>query len=59
MAKEIKHVGLRISPEMHRKLCVIAEYNGRTINGQAYYLINQCIRSFEKEHGPIELEEPK
>ena len=53
MKKEIKHIGLRVSHEVHEKLRYIARYEGRTINGQAHYLILQCIRAFEKEHGPI------
>ena len=53
MEKEIKHIGLRVSPEVHEKLRYIARYEGRTINGQAHYPILQCIRAFEKEHGPI------
>ena len=56
-SRDVKHIGLRVSPEIHKKLCYIADYEGRTINGQAYYLINQCIRDFEKEHGPIQLED--
>ncbi len=51
--EEIKHIGLRIDPETHRKLRYIAKYEGRTINGQAYYLILSCIRKFEKENGKI------
>lgn len=53
----IKNIGLRVSPEVHKKLRYIAGYEGRTINGQAYYLILSCIREFEKEHGPIPLDE--
>ena len=49
----IKNIGLRVSPEVHKKLRCIAKYEGRTINGQAYYLILSCIRAFEKEHGPL------
>lgn len=52
--RNIKNIGLRVSPEVHRKLQYIAKYEGRTINGQAYYLILSCIREFEREHGPIE-----
>ncbi len=48
-----KHLGLRFSSEMHYKLKYIAEYEGRTINGQVIYLINKCIREFEKENGTI------
>ena len=55
--KEIKHVGLRVSPETHRKLRYIAEYEGRTLNGQVHYLIQSCIREFERVHGPIGEEE--
>lgn len=51
--QEIKNIGLRVNPEVHKKLRYIAQYEGRTINGQAYYLILSCIRAFEKEHGPI------
>ena len=55
--KDVKHIGLRVSPEVHGKLRYLASYEGRTINGQVQYLILQCIREFEKEHGPIDLEE--
>lgn len=58
MEKKIKNVGLRVTPEVHKKLHYIAEYEGRTLNGQVYYLIQQCIRNFEKEHGSIPLENP-
>ena len=57
MEKKIKNVGLRVSPETHRKLRYISSYEGRTLNGQVHYLIQQCIREFEKEHGPIPDEE--
>ena len=57
--QDIKHIGLRVSPEVHKKLRYIAEYEGRTINGQAYYLILSCIRQFEKDHGPIDQEDLK
>lgn len=55
--EEIKHIGLRIDPETHRKLRYIAKYEGRTINGQAYYLILSCIREFEKKNGEIKEED--
>lgn len=51
--KDVKNIGLRVEPEVHKKLQYIAKYEGRTINGQAHYLIMSCIRAFEKEHGPI------
>ena len=57
--QEIKNIGLRVNPEVHKKLRYIAQYEGRTINGQAYYLILSCIREFEKKHGPIPEDELK
>lgn len=57
--QEIKNIGLRVNPEVHKKLRYIAQYEGRTINGQAHYLILSCIREFEKEHGPIPEDELK
>lgn len=57
--QEIKNIGLRVNPEIHKKLRYIAQYEGRTINGQAYYLILSCIREFEKKHGPIPEDELK
>lgn len=57
MKKEVKHIGLRVTPEVHQKLRYIAEYEGRTLNGQAHYLILKCIREFEQEKGPIPVDE--
>lgn len=51
-----KHLGLRIDPQTHAKLFFIARYEGRTGNAQILYLIQNCIKAFEREHGAIELE---
>lgn len=48
-----KHLGIEIDPALHYKLHYIAKYEGRSGNGQILYLIRQCIRDFEKEHGEI------
>ena len=52
--KANKHLGIEVDPELHRKLHYIARYEGRSANGQILYLIRQCIREFEAEHGEIE-----
>ena len=39
--------------EMHDKFQYIAAYEGRSMSGQILYLIQRCVRDFEKEHGPI------
>jgi len=42
-----KHLGLRIDSETHEKLKKLAEFEGRSINGQVLYLIRQAIRQSE------------
>ena len=44
-----KHIGLRIDSETHEKLKDLAEYEGRSINGEILYLIRQAIMKKEKE----------
>lgn len=49
-----KHLGLRLDEETHRKLKSLAEFEGRSINGEVVYLIRQAIIKFEKENGKLE-----
>ncbi len=44
---EEKHLGLRIDAETHKKLKSLAEFEGRSINGEVLYLIRQAIMEFE------------
>lgn len=55
--KNNKHLGIEITPDVHAKIKYISKYEGRSINGQVLYLVNQCIRDFEKENGTIKLDE--
>lgn len=48
-----KHLGLRIDAETHKKLKSLAEFEGRSINGEILYLIRQSISKHEKEHGSL------
>lgn len=48
-----KHLGLRVDSETHRKLKSLAEYNGRSINGEILYLIRQAIAKHEQEQGEL------
>lgn len=48
MEKE-KHLGLRIDSETHQKLKEMAEYDGRSVNGEVLYLIRQAIQKYEKQ----------
>lgn len=51
--KKNKHLGIEIEPELHYKLHYIAKYEGRSGNGQIFYLICQCIREFENKEDAI------
>lgn len=33
----------------------IAEYEGRSLTWQMVHLMQDCVRRFEKEHGPIDM----
>lgn len=51
------HLSIRMNSELHDKFQYVAAYEGRSMSGQVLYLLNQCVRDFEAEHGPIALEE--
>ena len=48
-----KHLGLRIDSDTHAKLKSLAEFDGRSINGEVLYLIRQAIAQHEKDHGTL------
>lgn len=56
--KNNKHIGMEIDPEIHYKLRYIAEYEGRSGNGQILYWIRRGIREFEEANGTILREVP-
>ena len=45
-----KHLGLRIDSETHKKLKDLAEYEGRSINGEVLYLIRQAVKKHEDDY---------
>lgn len=49
-----KHIGLRVDSDTHKKLKILAEFEGRSINGEILYLIRQAIMQHEKEYGKME-----
>lgn len=51
----IKSLSIQIDEDMLDKLHVVADYEGRSANGQINILIRDCIAAYEKEHGKIEL----
>ena len=48
-----KSLSIRIDEEMLDKLHVVADYEGRSANGQILILIRDCIEEYEKTHGEI------
>ena len=54
MKNNEKHLGLRLDEDTHKKLNSLAEFEGRSINGEVIYLIKQAIIKFEKENGELE-----
>lgn len=50
-------LSIRMNKELHDKFKSVAAYEGRSMSKQILYLLNKCVRDFEREHGPIELSE--
>jgi hypothetical protein len=46
-------MSIRIEEEMLDKLHVIADYEGRSANGQILVLIRDLIENYEAKHGQI------
>ncbi len=55
MADNKTRYTLRIEPELLEKFGYIAEYDGRTKNGELLWVIRQLVEDFEAKHGKIEL----
>lgn len=53
MAK--KSMSIRIDDDLLDKLHIVADYEGRSANGQVLVLIRKCVEQYEKEHGTIPL----
>ncbi len=51
----IKSFSVRIDEAMLDKLHYIADYEGRSANGQIVVLIRDLIEDYEKEHGEIKI----
>jgi len=52
-----KHISIRIDEDVLKKFHYVAKYKDRSASGQVMFLINNCIREFEENHGKIELTE--
>lgn len=48
------YLTIRMNRELHDKFRSISAYEGRSMSRQILYLMNQCVRDFEKKHGAID-----
>ena len=49
----IKSLSIRIDEELLDKLHFVADYEGRSANGQILVLIRRCIEKYEERFGEI------
>lgn len=54
MNSQKSHLSIRMTSELHDKFQYVAEYGGRSMSKQILYLLNKCVREFERGHGPIQ-----
>ena len=48
-----KIISFRFDAETLDKLHYVANYEGRSVNGQINHMVRKLIENFEKEHGEI------
>lgn len=51
----MKGLTIRIDEELLDKLHVVADYEGRSANGQVIILIRRCVEAYERKNGSIVL----
>jgi len=56
MKKDIKHLSLRVSPELMHKLNYVAAYDDRSMNWLMTKLVSNYVAKFEAKHGKIEFD---
>ena len=57
MKKDKTHLSIRMDTLLHDRFQYVAGAEGRTMSGQILYLIQKCVRDYEKENGPIQPED--
>lgn len=51
--KNKTHLSIRMDTSLHDKFQYVAGAEGRSMSGQILYLIQRCVREYERENGPI------
>ena len=54
-----KSISIRLDEELLHKLHVVADYEGRSANGQVLVLIRKCVEAYEAKVGKIDLGDHK
>ena len=49
--------GIRFEPELLYKITQIAKHNKRSLNAQLEYLVQECVREHEAQHGEIPVDD--
>ncbi len=57
MATTKIQTGIRFEPELLHKIAYVAKQNKRSLNAQLEYLSLCCVSEYEKENGPIPIDE--
>ena len=52
-----RQTGLRFEPGLLYKITYVAKQNKRSLNAQLEYLAQECVKSYEQEHGVITVDE--
>lgn len=51
----IKTFSVRIDADLLNKIHFVADYDGRSGNGEVIYFLKRAVEEFELKHGPIPL----
>ena len=54
--KELKHLTVRIVPELLKKFSYVSDFHGRSANKEVLELIKKDIQNHEEKFGMIDIE---
>ncbi|WP_418667100.1 Arc family DNA-binding protein [Allofournierella sp.] len=57
MATDKVQTTIRVQETLWKKITHVAGRNHRSFNAQVEYLIEQCVEGYERENGPIPVED--
>lgn len=50
-----KNLTVRLDAELLHKFHIMADYEGRSANGEAVFLFRRAVEKFEEKHGSIDI----